>query len=365
MTPLLHLLRFVVPTWQPPRRGVSRREAAGVIARLAALTAAGVAVGEAVASSARSGQRLAVLVHGAVRRGAGLSTALADPRLPFAEAEVALVRAGERGGSTPRALALLAERMERESGGRRRIASALAYPVLLASGGVAALCFLSIVVLPSFTSLYAGQNVELPWATQNLLRFGQLAQRWAPGLLTALACVVALALVARRRSRTLAMFWDRFCLDAEPLRRLTAPRVGHEACALMALLLEAGCEAEEALALTSRATVNRVAASRITEALRSLRHGVPLSRAWKGAGLDRSGDAATLLEIAEATGGYAPAFARIATLEGQAADRALAAACRVAEPAAVIVMAFAVGGGVLALYQPMLGSASLLLGGNP
>lgn len=348
-----------------PFRGISRREAAAVIARLAALTAAGVATGDAIASSARGGDRLVVRLHAAVRRGTALSAAMSDARFPFDEAEIAVVRAGERGGSTPRALALLAERMEREAGGRSRIASALAYPCLLATGALGALCFLSIVVLPSFSALYTGQNVELPLATRSLLGFGNMVQAWGSALLTAgLVGAVGFA-TARRRSAAFGRLCDRVAIDAPALRALVAPRAAHETCALLAVLLEAGCEAEEALSLAARAASNRIVAERLGDALRSLRHGVPLSRAWSAAGLDRSGDAAPLLEIAEATGGYGQAFSRLAALEGAAAERALTRTCRLAEPVSVIAMAVAVGGGVLALYQPMLGSASLLLGGTP
>ncbi|MFN2425235.1 MAG: type II secretion system F family protein [Candidatus Binatia bacterium] len=348
-----------------PRRAISRREAAAVIARLAALTAAGVATGDAIAASARNGDRLLARLHTAVRRGVALSAAMGDASLPFGEAEVAVVRAGERGGSTPRALALLAERMEREAGGRSRIAAALAYPCILAAGALGALCFLSIVVLPSFTTMYTGQNVELPWATRTLLAFGNAVQAHGLAMLAATAAAGGGFSIARSRSRRFGRFCDGVVIDAPGLRALAAPRAAHESCALLAVLLEAGCEAEEALALAARAAGNRIVAERLGEALRSLRHGVPLSRAWSAAGLDRSGDAAPLLEIAEATGGYGQAFTRLAVLEGAAAERALTQTCRLAEPISVIAMAVAVGGGVLALYQPMLGSASLLLGGTP
>jgi len=363
------------------RLAITRAEACTTIARLAALTAAGVATGDAIAASARAaarpasksrsrwsrprGGRLLGELHSAIKRGVALSAAMGAAGLPFSEAEVAVVRAGERGGSTPRALTLLAERMEREAGGRRRIASALAYPCLLAVGAVGALCFLSIVVLPSFTTLYTGQNVQLPLATRLLLAFGDGVRAWGAALLFAMLAGIAVFAVARRHSPDFARLCDRLAIDAAPLRTLVAPRAAHESCALLALLLEAGCEAEEALMLAARAAANRIVASRLTDALRSLRHGVPLSRAWSAASLDRSGDAAPLLEIAEATGGYAQAFSRLAALEGAAAEHALAQTCRLAEPVAVIAMAVAVGGGVLALYQPMLGSASLLLGGTP
>ncbi len=354
-----------LPLSRRSERRLTRREAAAAVSRLAALTAAGVATGDAIASSARGGERLLTLLHTAVRRGTALSTAMGHRLLPFTEAEIAMVRAGERGGSTPRVLELLAARMEREAGGRRRIASALAYPALLAGGGLAALCFLSIVVLPSFTTLYTSQKAELPWMTAMLLSFGNGLQLWGLTILAAATLAAAAFAVARRESAGFDRFCDRVALDAPPLRALVAPRVLHETCALLALLLEAGCEAEEAMALAVRATPNRIAAERLGDSLRALRHGVPLSRAWRSAGLDRSGDAAPLLEIAEATGGYAQAFSRLAVLEGNAAEHALSQACRLAEPLSVVVMAVAVGGGVLALYQPMLGSASLLLGGTP
>lgn len=345
-------------------RPVSRRDAGAAIARLAALTNAGLSSGDALASCARSGNTFLLRLHAAVRRGTALSAALRGRGLPFTEAEVAVVHAGERGGSTARALTLLAQRMESESAGKRRIVSALAYPALLLCGAVAALLFLSIVVLPSFTTLYQGSRVELPWTTRTLLAFGQSVQSWgSSALLLALSCGLGFAFL-RRASFAFSRLCDRVALQWWPLRSLVRPRASHECCSLLSMLLDAGSEVEEALGLAARAAPNRMVAQGLGDALRSLRHGVPLSRAWATTRLDPSGDALALLEIAEATGGYASAFGRIATLEGAAAEQALTRACGVAEPMAVLAMAVAVGGGVLALYQPMLGSASLLLGGT-
>ena len=349
----------------------TRSDACAVISRLAALTAAGVSTGDAIASSARaanrgsraSGGRLLADLHRAVHRGASLSSAMEAAGMPFTEAEIAVVRAGERGGSTPHALALLASRMEREAGGRRRIVSALAYPCILFAGALAALVFLSLVVLPSFTTLYSGR--ELPLATRTLLAFGGLVRAWGLVAVMAVAGVVALAVAARRRNVAFARFCDRVAVDAPVFRTLALPRAAHDTCALVSVLLDAGCEAEEALTLASLAAPNLVVAARIGNALRALRHGVPLSTAWNNALLDASGDAPALLEIAEATGSYADAFRRLAILEGNAAEQALSRICRLAEPIAVVTMAVAVGGGVLAVYQPMLGSASMLVGGSP
>jgi len=348
---------------------ISRRDGVRAIARMAALTAAGMTTGDALAASVRrrtrSGSdaclaRLAV----SVRRGQSLSSAMAAPGLPFLEAEIAVVRAGEAGGATARTLSLLAERVEQESAGLRRVASALAYPCILVVGALASLSFLSIVVLPAFTSLYAGQGVRLPATTRGLLAFGDVVQRHGLAIVVSAATAIALAKVARARSTRWVRLTARVAIDAPIVRALFAPRAMHACCGLLALLIEAGCEAEEALALAARASGNVVIADRLSRCLRLLRRGVPLSQAWTSASLDRSGDGAALLEIAEATGNYAEGFSKLCMLEGRAADDALASLCRFAEPASVVAMACAVGGGVLALYQPMLGSASMFLGGS-
>lgn len=348
-----------------PSRRFSRREAAAVVSRLAALTAAGMTTSEALQASARRRGPVAARLASATRRGVSLSRAMGGLAATFTEAEVALVRAGEAGGSTPRALALLSARMEHEREGRRRIASALVYPCILVGGALAALAFLSIAVLPSFVSLYAASDVAMPLSTRALLAFGAWIADHGAASLIAVGGAATAVVALRGRSRRLRRLLDRASLRVPPLAGIAEPRALGEAASLIAALLAAGCDAEDALALAGRAASNGVIAARIGRCLASLRHGVAVSRAWTGAGLDPSGDAGALLEIAEATGGYADAFARIAALESDAAERALALLCRLAEPTAVLFMAAAVGGGVLALYQPMLGSASLLLGGSP
>lgn len=345
-------------------RPLRRRDAAALVSRLASLAAAGVPTGEALATSALSGSALAERLHALVRRGLSVSAAMASPGLPFHEVDVAVVRAGERGGSTARALALLGARMETESAGHRRVASALAYPLVLVSGATAALLFLSLVVLPSFQTMYRGHEDRLPSSTLALLAFGDFARAWGTTVLGLLLAAMLAWRAAWQRLPSVRAVRDRALLDRAPLAWLAAPRAAADACALLALLLESGCEAEESLELAARAAENREMRARLHAALRALRRGAPLSRAWAGAALDDAGDARPLLEVAEATGGYAAAFARLAGLHEERAERALSSLCRAAEPAAVVAMAFAVGGGVLALYQPMLGSASLLLGGN-
>jgi general secretion pathway protein F len=81
-------------------------------------------------------------------------------------------------------------------------------------------------------------------------------------------------------------------------------------------------------------------------------------------GLDRAQRDAAMLRLGEATGDYAGTCERIAKLELEDYGRALDRISRVIEPAVLLVMAAAVSTAALAIYQPILGSAALMMGGS-
>jgi type II secretory pathway component PulF len=89
-----------------------------------------------------------------------------------------------------------------------------------------------------------------------------------------------------------------------------------------------------------------------------------LSEAIGRSALDTEHRDAALLKLGEAIGDYPGTCERIAKLEHEIYDAALERISRVVEPAVLLVMAGAVSAAALAVYQPVLGSASLLLGGS-
>ncbi|RJP79803.1 MAG: type II secretion system F family protein [Candidatus Zixiibacteriota bacterium] len=109
-----------------------------------------------------------------LKKGLALSDAMANHPGVFSNLYVALVRAGEVSGSLHITLEQLSNYLEAISETRRKVISAMAYPVF-------SLCFLAVIVtvllvfiVPLFQDVYAKFGAKLPIATRTLVMVSQL-----------------------------------------------------------------------------------------------------------------------------------------------------------------------------------------------
>jgi len=343
------------------------RDTLAALDRIRALTGAGMPPGEALRfGAAAGGAPAARLAHAArlVERGQALSEALHRSGIRMHDADLALLRAGERSGEISAALALLCQRLTQRAAARSRIKRALAYPVALLAVTLAVVVAMTTLVLPSFVSLYATSKAEVPATTRALMAFGAWLTSYGPLAAMLLGVSLVAANVARRSSPRIATVVDRAVLTLPFCGALVRARERGEFYATAACLLRAGVDLETAIDSSAATLSNRAMRSTARAAVRALRRGDRLSDAIGRCALDPDRRDAALLKLGEAIGDYPGTCERIAKLEHEIYDAALERISRVIEPAVLLVMAGAVSAAALAVYQPVLGSASLLLGGS-
>src|SRR3989338_1619863 len=105
-------------------------------------------------------------IAGDVRRGDTFHAALAKFPQTFSRLFVAMVRAGEEGGDLPGALATAADQMERMYQLKKKIRSALIYPIVIIVAIIGIGLLLMINVVPTLAQTFAEMNAELPASTQ-------------------------------------------------------------------------------------------------------------------------------------------------------------------------------------------------------
>ena len=86
---------------------------------------------------------------------------------------MATVRASEKTGALPEALARYITYQSQMDGVRRQVVSASIYPVLLAGVGGLVTMFLMLYVVPRFSHIYADIGGDLPLLSRLLMRWGQ------------------------------------------------------------------------------------------------------------------------------------------------------------------------------------------------
>jgi len=119
-------------------------------------------------------RRILAKVANNLKKGMSLSDALGQSPGVFDGLYVALVHAGEISGSLHVILEELSDYLEVMADVRRKVISALAYPVLVAVFLVAIVSGLLLFVVPQFAEIYAKFGARLPGPTRALVAMSQL-----------------------------------------------------------------------------------------------------------------------------------------------------------------------------------------------
>ncbi|HEY1127369.1 MAG TPA: type II secretion system F family protein, partial [Actinomycetota bacterium] len=114
-------------------------------------------------------QKVLVQVRLDVEQGASLSGAMERHPKAFTNLYVAMVKAGETGGVLDNVLLRLADNIETEVELRRKIKSAMTYPVVVVALVMLILSAMLLFVVPQFESIYAQLGGDLPLPTRLLL----------------------------------------------------------------------------------------------------------------------------------------------------------------------------------------------------
>jgi type II secretory pathway component PulF len=334
------------------------------VERLATLLDSGIGLADALGAGARAGGEAGTLLSGvatAVSRGRSLSQAMADIA-GVTQTEAALIRAGERSGRLDRTLSLLARRMSYDAQTKNHLIHALVYPSVLVILTITIVTAMGAFVIPTFSSMYEGLGVALPITTRAVVAIGDLVTRYGlGGVLIGTVLGLATSAIVDRRPNVRALFHAQW-LRLPTFGSLARATTKHELYTTLAALLEAGVELDRAISLATPAVTNLELRRRLVGVRSLIRRGWLPSAAVVRAGLDPDGHDASLLKTAEDTGRFAECCAQIAAIARSQRDERIETLSKLFEPLAIMILTCAVGLTVAGVYQPILGSAALLIG---
>ena len=154
-------------------RGVDTKDKIRFTNQLAVLLRSGVPLLHAIEllSEQFSGKlkRILVEIKDGLREGGSFADLLARYPRVFTSVYVQLVRAGEATGKLEAILTRLNDYLEKSEETKKRIKSALSYPIMLGGFSFAAIGFMLTFVVPKITSIFAQTGRELPGPTKVLI----------------------------------------------------------------------------------------------------------------------------------------------------------------------------------------------------
>lgn len=285
-----------------------------------------------------------------VEAGSSLSQALSHHPL-FGNLFVSLARAGEISGRLADTLRQLAHYLERVDELRRRVRSALTYPVFLMSFSALVLLVLVIWLIPAFSKVYDKFKAKIPGPTMWLMEASQLLRSHileAAAVLLILGFVVWLGM-RTERGRYLK---DRFLLSAPLVGPILFRSTLARLCRTLGVLVGSGIPFLEALELASQATDHRVARKALREAIVAVEGGSLIAKAFQETGFFPR-MLLSMLATGEEVGGLHPMLIKAADFYDQQVDASVKGFMSLLEPMMILLLGGVIGGILFAMYLPV------------
>lgn len=339
------------------RRRLSGSATADFVDRLALLLEADVSVEAALgilAGSAASAamRRQADALLRRLRSGASLAEAMSAEAGAFTAGVIAMVRAGEAGGSLAPTLKLLGDTLKRTESVRQSVRSALIYPVILVVTAIGTVVLILTVVLPELEPVIADAGAAPPAAARLAFAASFLVRQYWWLLLTVPALLVLAAHQAFKQPR-FRLRRDSLLLRVPVLgQALRTAEAGRFARSLGALL-GGGVPLSSALSLAHPVLANAVIAQAVLRVAEGVREGGALAGPLATTGV-MPDLAVQLIRIGEATGRLPAMLLQLAGLCEADVRRSLDRALSLLVPLLTIGLGGLVAGIIAAVMSAVL-----------
>ena len=292
-----------------------------------------------------------------VEGGMPMGDALAKHPDTFNDIYVNMVRAGEAAGILDEILKRLAGQLEKASAMRKKIKSAMTYPMVLLGITVLAFFGLMLFVVPQIGKILqdlGGPDAELPLITQIMLGIsGFIVNFWFIVFPVLIGGIVGLVMYVRKSPKGRRQF-DTIALKIPAVstivRKVCVARFARTFSALMG----AGVTVLEALDVTSRAVGNVLFEESLQQAAIEVKNGKSLSSVIEKNELFPS-IVAQMLAVGEETGQTDTVLIKVADFYEEEVDLAIDGISSIIEPVMIVVMGGMVGLIAASVMTPIAG----------
>ena len=286
----------------------------------------------------------------AVKGGAALSDAMAANPAFFPPLFTATVRAGEQSGALVDVLKRYIDYQKRAIALKRKVRSALIYPVFLILMLVAVLAVFFLYIIPNFTQMYSDQ-ASLPLLTTLFVSFTAFVVSFAPVIVIGLAGgLVALSFWKRTASGRMAL--DALALGMPLVRTLLTQYYMAQLTRTLATVLRGGIPLVQAMETTAGVISNRVIAKHLSESRELLTEGVSLADSFERTRLAPD-MTVRMIEVGESSGDLPQMLEDVADFYEQEVENRITDLTTMIEPVLMLVMGIVIAFIVVALYLPI------------
>ena len=293
-----------------------------------------------------------------VEKGSSISQALARHPKIFNRLYVSMVKAGETGGVLDSVLLQLAATIEKQVELRRKIKSAMTYPMVVFCLCILIAAAMLLFIVPTFKNLYKQLGGTLPLLTRTLISVSTFFTSfwWLIVLLIGGAIFGFRRWIATPRGRDL---WDAFKLRVPVFGKLVQKTALTRFSSTLSVLLRSGVPILEALEITSETVDNAVLSRAVKDVQSSVKTGESMAKPLATHSVFPP-MVTQMIAVGEETGAVDTMLDKIGEFYSQEVEATVNALTSLLEPILIVFLGAMVGGMVIALYMPMFNIIKLI-----
>jgi type IV pilus assembly protein PilC len=293
-----------------------------------------------------------------IEGGTSLTDALKKYPKVFDELFVNLIAAGEAGGILDVVLERLSNYLEKAMKLKRKVKSAMTYPIAVLVISVAVVALLLIKVIPVFQKMFEGMGGELPGPTAMIVAMSEFAQTY---WWVIFAVIVVLVIAFNRFYKTEKGRWmmDSALLKAPVFGPVFKKVAVAKFSRTMATMMSSGVPILEGLNIVSKTSGNVVVENALMKTRQSISEGQSIAEPLAETGIFPS-MVVQMIAVGEATGALDSMLNKIADFYDDEVDTAVDAMTSLLEPVMMVFLGGIVGGMIVAMYLPIFKMASVV-----
>ncbi len=279
-----------------------------------------------------------------VEGGIALGDAFAKYPSVFSDVYVNMVRAGESGGILDEILKRLATQVEQDASMRKKVKSAMTYPMVILAITVFAFFGIMIFVIPKIGKILkdlGGDDAQLPVYTQAMLSISDFMR--ANAVPIGIVIFIAVILIRRYLRTPKGKYKFHALLLRTPIINMIIIKVAIARFArTFASLMSAGVSVLDALEVTGGAIGNKVIEAELKEAAKEVKNGKQLSEP-----LSKSKHfpaiVSQMLAVGEETGQIDTILVKVADFYEEEVETTIDGLSSIIEPLMIVVLGGMVG----------------------
>ena len=301
------------------------------------------------------GKKLILEMKEELDRNSSLSAALGKTGA-FPDYMVNMARIGEKAGKLDNVMEALAGYYAREDRLRRRVRSAILYPLILVLMMAAVIAVMVVKALPTFNSVFLDMGGDMPATSRAVIGAGMTIGQSALVAVLILAVLLIVVMILSSTdagSRRLAGFAARF----GPARRLSGKIASARFASILSMMLSAGYDTSEALELIPDVIADQTVLEKIKKSREAVDAGESFAKALETARMF-PGIYSSMIHVGVKTGNLDTVMNQLADLYSEEADDSINKAVSVIEPVMVAALSIVIGAILLAVMLPLMGIMS-------